>query len=113
MWITLASAALLGPMFLGLTLQAWRYSREVGSELGVHNRARLSRRLQGLTLASAGVAVLALGIQGAFVARAAPAPASPVATQLKSLTLRLDPALRSMPRPAPRETDVALADSAR
>ena len=117
MWISLASAALLAGTFSWLTLQLWRYSRAVGSELSFHRREHLSRRLQTLVLGCAGVAMLAFALQGAFVLQAFDPSAQAFETLRKPITLRFDSELRLAPvQPAPPVAsvdDIALAASAR
>ena len=115
MWISLTGAVLLAAAFLWLTSQLWRYSRAVGSELSIHRREHLSRRLQSLVLGSAAVATIAFALQGAFVLQSLDTRAQPAS--LKPVTLRFDPELRSTPAPAepslPVIDDIALAEAFR
>ena len=115
MWTSLAGAALLATAFLWLTFQLWRYSRAVGSELSIHRRALLSRRLQALVLGSAAVATIAFALHGAFVLQSADPRAQRSAH--KPVMLRFDSELRfapARPQPAvPALDDLALAETAR
>lgn len=114
MWISFAGAVLLATTFLWLMLQLWRESRAVGSELSVHRRERLSRRLQSLVLVTAGVATAAFALHGAFVLQALDQHVQAHAAR-KPVLLQLDSQLGSTPaRPASAAIDdIALAATAR
>jgi hypothetical protein len=116
MWMTLASVALVAA-FAWFTLQLLRHSREVGVELSIHRRARLSRRLQNLVFGCAAVAIAAVALQAGVALHVLDLRAEPLDISRKPITLRFDPHLHSMPSaPTPAVAaveDVALTATAR
>jgi hypothetical protein len=114
MWISFAGAVLLVATFLWLMLQLWRESRAVGSELSIHRRERLSRRLQSLVLGIAGVATAAFALHGAFVLQALDQRLQAHAAR-KPVLLQFDSQLRFVPPEPPALVidGIALAETVR